>query len=440
MRKSLGYPRISVLLSLSLSLCLLFASCALHPRGEREEREAARRALPPPEPGVLSADASAREILDYAYAANPGLRVAYWEWVAAIEAIPQEASPGTDLAVSVESMFEDGETSLDRTTLGVGNDPMSNIQWPGKLSTRGKRALEEARAAGWRFQNAKLELRTSLLGAYFDYCLLAEDTRLKEADLALLETAVDIAGAQVRSGSSSVAVLEARNERDLAANDLATLKSRVPGQVASINALLNRDPSSPLALPPELPAARALPYGDDEIVSFVSDRNPEITALAHDTAAREEAVKLMKQQYIPDFGLNASGDLEGVMQSLMAMVTVPVVRREAIEASIRQAKAELEASRAGREEARNRIGASALLALYDMRNVEREIALLSDTVIPRSEEIVESGRIQYASGRISLEELLEWKRAVIALRVMLADFRIEREKLLLEIEQSAGLF
>ena len=429
----------SVMCSL-IVLSMLAASCALHPRGEREEREAAKIAMPV-EPAALPPDASLEQLLNYAYAANPGIRVAYWEWVSAIEAIPQEASPGTDLAVSVESMFEDGETSLSRTTLGLGNDPMSNIPWPGKLSTAGKRALEEARAAGWRFQNAKLELRTRLLGAYLDYALLAEDLRLKEADLGLLEQSAGVAETKVRSGSSSNAeLLAARNERDLAASDLATLQSRVPGQAASINALLGRDPGEPIALPLQLPAERALPYSDEEIASFISERNPEITALAHDVAARELAVKLMKQQYIPDFGLNVQGDLEGLAQSLMAMATVPVVRREAIEASIRQARAELEASRAARQEAQNDLGASALMALYDLRNVEREIGLLTNTVIPRAGQAVETARVEYRTGRIPLGDLIERQRAVLDLRVMLAELRIEREKQLLEIEMAAGLF
>jgi cobalt-zinc-cadmium efflux system outer membrane protein len=439
MEKSVMCPRISVAIA-CLSLGLLAGSCALHPQGEREEREAARLAMPPPEPGTLAPDASPRELLDYAYAANPGLRAAYWKWVSAIEAIPQEASPKTNLAVSVQSMFEDGETSLARTTLGVQSSPMTMIPWPGKLATAGKMALEEARQAGWRFQNAKLDLRTRLLGSYFDYCLLAEDIRLKEADLALLDAAVGVTRAQVKSGASNVELLQVLNRRDLAESDLATLRSRVPGEAASINAILNRDPASPLALPAELPSARAVPYSDDEIASFVSERNPEIKAFAHDAAAREEAVKLARQQYIPDFALSAQGDLEGMMQGLMAMVTAPVLRWEAIQASIRQAEAQLEASRAARQEAQNRLGASALMALYDMRNVERETSLLADTVVPRSEQAVQTGRIQYASGRISFEDLLERERAVIALRVVLADFRIEREKLLLEIEKAAGLF
>jgi outer membrane protein, heavy metal efflux system len=388
----------------------------------------------------LGADATLKEMLEYAYAANADLEKLYWDWVAAIEAIPQEASPMTNLAISVESMFEEGKTSLKQTTLGVGNDPMGNIPWPGKLSTAGRRALEMARAAGLRFQAGKLELRARVLGAYCDYALLAESIRLKQSEVSLLGTAADAMGARVRTGAAmSADLLAAENTRDLAASELSSLNSKIPGEQAMLNALLSREPTTAIDLPGELPPARELPYTDAEVLAFLAERNPELAALAREAAANEQAVKMARQQYIPDLGLTASGDLGGMTRSIMAMVTAPVVRHEAIEASIRQARAELAASRAMRRQAESDLKADAVLALYDLRDAQRQASLLDGTIIPRASQMADVARAGYSAGQMPIGDVVEAERMLLAMRQMSAEMHVEREKMLAEVERLAGI-
>jgi outer membrane protein TolC len=425
-------------LAVALALAVSLTSCALHPKGEREERERAHKAYVKAEPEPLAADASLEQILKRAYQANADLERLYWEWIAALETIPQEASPGTNLAFSVESMFEEGKTSLSRTTLGVGNDPMSNLPWPGKLSTAGARSLEKARAAGFRFEAGKLELRARVLGAYYAYALLAETLRLKQREASLLEIAADATEGPVRAGTASAnELLMAQSRRDLAINDLENLKATVPGNLAGLNALLGREATAPLDLPRELPAARGLPYTDAEILGFLAERNPELAALAEEAAANEQAVKLARQQYIPDLGLAAGGDLDGITQSLMVMITAPLVRHEAIEASIRQAQAELEASRAMRRQAEKDLTAQAVLALYDLRNAERQVALFETTLIPRLAQTVETTHKAFAVGRASLVDVVEARQMLLKMRIMAAEMRMGRESMLAEIESLA---
>jgi len=123
----------------------------------------------------------------------------------------------------------------------------------------------------------------------------------------------------------------------------------------------------------------------------------------------------------------------------MAMLTVPILRRDAIEASIRQAEAELEASRAARRQAEVTTATQAVFTLYDLRNAERLATLFEESVIPRLEQTVELTRADYVAGRIALTDVLALQRAVIEARLMLATMQVEREKLLLEIERLAAL-
>jgi cobalt-zinc-cadmium efflux system outer membrane protein len=427
-----------LLIALALPALALIGSCAFHPRGEREERELAKEALPTPAPHPLSAEAPLLEILNYAYASNAELQSRYWEWRAAIERIPQEASIPAAPAVSFSSTFEDGDASLSRTTIGIGNAPMTMIPWPGTVSLAGRRALELARAAGLRFASAKLALRTRVLTAYYDYALLGETIRLESQKVALLGSLFDDAQARLRGGSGgSLEILKARTELDLARNDLESLSAKVPGSLAMLNAIVGREHSAPLALPLLLPAPRELPFTDAQILAYLAERNPKLASLAREAQADEDAVALMRQRYIPGFGFTVSGDLEGIAQSLMAMITAPFVRFEAIRASIAQAEAELEAVRAMRTQTERDLTARAVFALYDLRNAERQARLFEQSIIPRMEQAVRVASASYAAGVAPLADVLDTERTLVDMNVMYVELRMEREKLLSQIEELA---
>ena len=94
-------------------------------------------------------------------------------------------------------------------------------------------------------------------------------------------------------------------------------------------------------------------------------------------------------------------------KSIMGMLTAPVVRREAIEASIRQAQAELEASRAMRGQAERDLTAEAVLMLYDLRHAERQVELYEGTIVPRMAQMVETAQAAYSTGQADFAELLD---------------------------------
>jgi outer membrane protein TolC len=215
-------------------------------------------------------------------------------------------------------------------------------------------------------------------------------------------------------------------------------RATVPGRRAALNALLNREPLAALELPGRLPPPRAFQVSDQEVLERLALRNPELEALAREVRGRKEAVTLMRQEYLPDFGLGVSGDAGGMARSIMGMLTAPFVRYPAIEASIAQAKAELEMSRAARRQREHDLKARAVLLLYDLRNAERQSALYEASILPQSEMVVEAARAAYAAGRISAVEFLDGRRMRLEVRLMRAELAAEREKLLAELEALAG--
>jgi len=426
----------------ALAAAFAAAACAVHPAGEAEERERAAAALreldEPAELPPLPGEPSLRDCLRTAFHADAELRARYWEWRAAIERIPQEASPPNP-AFSFSHLFSNERMSAwDRTTLGLSNDPMSNLPFPAKLATAGRRALAEAVAAGRRFEAAKFNLQAEVTSLYLDLALHGEQIRAQEETVALLRLAAADAGSRLRAGRAAPEeALRAQDEVDRALNVLESLHAQLPVLAARMNVRLGRDARAPLPLPRELPDPVPLAAPDDEIIALAAQRSPELEALAHEVAGREDALELARQAWIPDFGLGF-GLTGSVARSLGGMVVLPL-RAEAIEAGIEEARARLRAAEAEREKYARDLAASFVLDLVILHDTERQVELFRDLLVPRAGTVARTAESSQATGRGTLADVVMARRAEVDARFMLAQLRAEREKALAAIESWSSL-
>ena len=425
------------LVTIGLALTGLLVGCGLRPATERDERqraeEAGRAWIEPVELPDLPQNPTPDDYLQYAFSGNAQLQAAYWQWRMAIEQIPQDAS-GPRIAVPFSVMFNGENMKLwDRTTLSITNDPMSNILFPSKLSTAGRRALEDARAAGARFQEAKFLLQGRLLSTYYDLALVSETLRIKEQDAFLLQMMADQAAVRVKAATATQAdLLQAQTELDLARNELENLRSQVPALAARMNALLGRPADDPVPLPESFPAARPLPVPDDQLISTGAERSAELSALARDVAGRQEALSLARQAYLPDFSLMAgiTGNVERMVGGMVALPT----QAGAIKAGIAQAGASLKAVEMARIQYGRDLAASFVLNLSTLRNDERQVELFERVIIPRALQILEVARTSYANNRLSFADLLNAERTLVDAKLVVVQLRAEREKALAAIE------
>jgi outer membrane protein, heavy metal efflux system len=421
---------------------LSLAGCTVHPAGENEERQAAldagneyqqavdQRNLP-----VLGANPSRDDLVTYAVINNADVEQQYWQWRAAIEQIPIDGTQATNLAISLSTAAENGAFSLDRTVVGVGNDPMTDIVLRGKLSAAAQRSLENARAAGVRFRKSQFELRAKVLSAYDDYALNAELIRLAEQNVRLLQTIATETEARSRSGmAGQQGVLKAYDELDLAKNDLENMRSQLPIERAQLNALLGREPTAAIPVPAALPASPALAESDQQLLDLAAMNNPELVALADEIRANHEDIELAKLQYYPDFSLAASTDLQGIVQTLSGAFTVPIIREEALRAAVDQAQANLRAVEANRRQTYADLSAQLVDDIATLHDADRQIELLEQTILPRSRQIVALTSAEYRAGNATLLDLLDSQRSLIDIQRLTASLRMTRDKRLVEIE------
>jgi cobalt-zinc-cadmium efflux system outer membrane protein len=208
--------------------------------------------------------------------------------------------------------------------------------------------------------------------------------------------------------------------------------------LAALNALLNRAPDGPLAVPGALAVGRPLVGDDAQILAMAAESNPELKAESREIAGRHVAIERAKQEYLPDVGINVTTDLAGVAQTVLGSVSAPVLRYQAIDAELNQAKANLRAADAKRRQAVHDLASEVSADLAAVRDAERQADLYEKTVLPRAREAVNAVQNAYGNGHATLLELLDAQRSLIALRQMIAELRTEREKRVANLEAAAG--
>ncbi|MBI5434124.1 MAG: TolC family protein [Planctomycetes bacterium] len=425
---------------------LLATGCVLTPEGLDAERAEVDRAGEPyaesfeertlPE---LPLDATWRDLLERAFAANGELERAYFEWKSALERVAQAAGyPDTNLAPSFSYLLSgDGATAWDNTTVNIAFDPMRNLSLPSKVRTAGELALAEARTAGRRFVAAKFALQRQVLDAWLELALLEEQSRIQaeRAELALFAAASAESRAQLSGDQRDL--LRAHVDAPAARLELEGTLARARAARVALNGLLARDPDAPLGLPSALPEPRAVTDDDAALLAAGVGNDPELQGLGFAVEERERALELARLQYLPDFNpfFSFTGSVE---QMLGVGVSLPT-RLPQIRAGVAEARALLSGARAELRQATADRRAEFVGALTMLRFAERQVAFLGAEVEPALVELSAIDSQAYATGGAGFDALIESQRALLDVRGALAEARIERERRVAEIEQIIGV-
>jgi outer membrane protein TolC len=424
----------------------MYSGCSLVPpetKAEVQRADAAGRIYAQPHEKraarELPADPTWQDVLQRAFLVDGDLEAAYWEWRAALERVRiAGAYPNSNVQVGFDYMFSsENLKAWNRTTISGGFDPSMTLRMPQKVQQAARAALAQAQAAGHRFENAKFTLQRKVLTAWLNYALTAEKVRIGRDNVALLELLVNQASDRVKTGAPQQDLLKAQMQHRLARNQLANMESDLSQMRAMLNGMLARPADAPLAPPAQLPTPRPVPADDATLIATAVDRNPELAALAADVQGRSDALRLAKMAYIPDVqpAFSITGN---VSQAIGAMVMLPTAM-PMIEGQIKEARAMLAAADAVEQHTRADRAAGFVAALYAMRNAERAEEVLTKTILPLAQQVLSSSRQAYSAGRITYVELIDSQRALLDVREIIAEVRIDRERRLVELEALAGV-
>jgi outer membrane protein, heavy metal efflux system len=400
----------------------------------------------------LPEEAKLDDYLHYSFQHSPALQAAFNEWKAAVERIPQARS------------LPDPQLSFGYTVSQIDNrrDPRGEnyrlsqmFPWFGKLRLRGEIALEEALAAEQQFEAERWNLFNRVSQAYYEYYYLDRSIDIVQSNLDLARHLEEVARTRFRAEGPQQDVVRAQVELgrlDDRLRNLEDLRGPVRG---ALNVALGRSAEARLPPPPRTDELIIEPMPglarDAEWIAVAGEASPELQALRHRLAGRQEGISLARRNRFPDvmlgveYARNADARMArmdgGGTDMLMGMVVINLpIWNGKYSAAINEADALFESSRQQLDHRRLQIESDLKQALYVFRDSERKIDLYGNTLIPLTRQSLRVAEASYRAGdpQTAFLDLVDSQRVLLEFELALERARTDRFQRLSEIERLLG--
>jgi len=193
------------------------------------------------------------------------------------------------------------------------------------------------------------------------------------------------------------------------------LESEQQGLRATLNALLARKASAPLAAPERLrpvpPPAKLEP---DALADRLRDRNPQLFTEDARIRAAEKGRELAYRNRYPDVTLGVSpiqmGSRIGEWE-LMIEVNIPL-QQESRRRQESEAESMLSAARSRKESAALRLSGELYENVAALEAARRIEELTTTSLLPQAQATLEAAMVGYETGKIDFATLLEAQRQI----------------------------
>ena len=391
---------------------------------------------------VLDRNSTLDDYISYALLNNPGLKAAYEKWQAALEKVaPARTLPDPKLTFS--NYIKEVETRVgpQKYALSVSQ----TFPWFGKLDLRGKAALEAANAEKARYDAAKLILISKIKKLYYQYSYLAQSIKITRDNITLVSNFEDVATARYKSGAGlQNAVIKIQVELGKLEDRLTSLKDSVTPAAAKLNSAMNRSPSAILPVPENIPDEK-MTLDKSELVSRLKTNNPNLKVLDYMAEKDNYMISLSGKNYYPDVTLGVNyidtaprydaAPPDNGKDPLVASISVNLpIWRKKYDAEAREAMAEHRSAVRSREELENSLIADLEMAVFELRDAERKIALYGSNLIPKAEQNVSINQLAFSSDKASFLDLIDAQRMLLEFQLAEKKARADYDKALTEIE------
>jgi len=336
------------------------------------------------------------------------LRIARQEFAAAeARVLSAGALPNPVLSVSREQL-SGGVAGYDETMVTVGQP----LELGGQRGVRRRAAASSAEAAAARLEGTRLRLGLAVREAYVRAAAATGELRT-------LEEAVAVFREVEESGSARFA------EGDISRFDLSRLQiERARYETMLVDAALELDEAARaltmlvdpelttqwrVLFPAETLAEIALPPSIDTIdVPSAAALRAEVRAGDAELQAAEAALDLQRRSRVPTLTLNGgfkhqSDDYRGAVLG----VSLPLPLWDRNRGGIAEAAASLGIATATRDLAARRAEDEIRRAMEVRRSLQAGIGLLTGPLLAETAGLLETARLAYAEGELSLVELLD---------------------------------
>lgn len=323
-----------------------------------------------------------------------------------------------------------GPDGYHETVVAVGQ----TLKVGGQRGARRQAARQAAEAAAARLDAERLRLAFELHRAYVS-------AAMAEANLTALGEATEVFRRVEESGRARFAEGDIsrfdRNRLQIERARYETLlaRTRLDLDEAARNLALLVAPDSLAAPAPLLPAQALTDFQAveravalDEALASAA-RRADVRAAEAQVEAARAVLSLARRERVPDVTLSAGyKEQAGGLSGAVLDVSVPVPLWNRNQGEIAEAEAELSAAEARRDLAMARARSEIRRAWDTHRSLRERMRTLGETLLPASAGLLETARVAYAEGEMTLIELLDaadaYRSARESVNQLLSDYLI----------------
>jgi outer membrane protein TolC len=400
----------------------------------------------PAEVRDANAPQTLQEYLREAARNNAGLKAAFEEWKAALEAVPQ-AKALPDPRFTYGYFIDEVETRVgpQKHRLGI----MQVFPWFGTIEARMDAASAAAQAAHKRYEARKLQLFYDVKDAFHEYVYLQSAIEIARENLDLVRHFEEVARARYTAAAAGHPdVIRAQVELAMLQDKLVALQELREPMVARLNAALNRPTSEPLPWPkPE--THEMVPVDQPTVLAALGKQNPQLQAMDFDVEVARNRIELAKKRFYPDLGVGV--DWIVTDDAMTSGVTRqrqgprdPDVQPEsadlAQELRCGRITGEAQSRRAlhHRQDIENELLARTQSVLYQLEDSGRKLRLYEQVLVPKAQELVGASETAYAAGTVDFLSLIDAERTLLRFRLECERARANRHQRLAELEMLVG--
>lgn len=355
---------------------------------------------------ALTTNATLHDAVYFAVQNNPQVIAAYADWAASVESITVARSL-PDPKLTFQAYIQDSLTSL---MPGLAAD----VPGFGKRSARAAAATADSRAKYFQFATAVQRTAFDLQKRYYPLHFLDAKLDVNRQTLALLAELEALARAQNEVGQGTMQdLLKAQIERKQLQTETTNLEDSRSVMLAQFKAALGLRPEQadpPVPAQPDFTDNRS---DDEQLLANALKDNPRLQELQAEIHSAEANIKAARKENMPDFSAGLQAEIyEPPFYWPQASVSLPIWRdklaaeRAAAEAGLRAAKARLTAGQ---------ISLAVEFAEQSclVRESDRELALLRESLLPRAKQSLEIAREAYRSSGVVFLNVIDAERSLL---------------------------
>lgn len=370
---------------------------------------------------------------------------------AALAAVPAQEGSLPDPTLSFEALNLPTASGFnlhqeDMTMLEVGIS--QTLPFPGKLALREQAAAFEAEAAAHTVAEARLRLAREVRSRWWRLAYMHHALLIIADTEQLLKQVVDIADTRYRVGEGlQQDVLEARLELAKLGQERAQHIGMHRGEIARLNALLNRPADTAIRLPEEIDTQLPDLHTGADLVALAEHNRPVLDQGRKRVDAARSRVALAEREFYPDFTLGAgyafrqntpTGQSRSDFASFRLSLNLPIYAGSKQASMVDQRNSELLKERYALEEAERKIEAELAAGLAEYRGNREQFGLYQRDILPLAEQTVIAALNAYQVGKTDFQAVIRAENAWFETRLRYWQALAEARQSLAKLMAVAG--